>query len=272
MRGLRQKIFSREKKSMKQSFDTHQFADRVEYPVNARPTTEGWISTGIDYADYSRMSTQQHKQSGERRLPTPDWAVNDVKLQYLLAAFLEERAGFRKEQPGTIKERIERAKKAIANQRPRQIATLDKLCHEYTLLKKFGAHPEMSDDEVNNSLPQPLVIPSLARAFIEKKRLRDLEIEIEGIDSYLIYTEADGGLSKLGSIVYLYYRTMLDSVGVGTELGLKPPHVRQVLFRLHHTARRLWPEEKSSSQFGGMFDDLEEFSASQGTIGSMADA
>lgn len=224
--------------SKAQNFDQHQFAGRHTYPVNARRTLDGWASPGVAFEDYTRMSTQQRKASNERRLPTPQWAVNDTQLRTLLVLFMEERAGFRKIQPGTLLERLERAKLAVINQRPRLIQVLDRLCEEYVMLKHAGACPEMSDDELNLSLSQPLVIPQFARKFIELKRKRELEIEIEGIDTYLRYT-ANGGADVVAAIVYLYYRAGMDSVGVGAELGLKPPHVRQTLWRLHETAKKL---------------------------------
>jgi hypothetical protein len=230
--------------SKPQNYDQHQFAGRQSYPVNARRTLEGWTSPGVAFEDYTRMSTQQRKASNERRLPTPKWAVNDGQLRTLLVTFMEERAGFRKQQKGTLMERLERAKLAVINQRPRLIQVLERLCNEYVTLKRAGACPEMSDEELNASLVQPLVLPQYARRFIELKRKRALEIEIEGIDTYLRYT-ANGGADVVAAIVYLYYRAGLDSVGVGAELGLKPPHIRQTIWRLHQTAEKIWGKEKT---------------------------
>lgn len=180
------------------------------------------------------MSTQQHKPSGERRLPTPQWAVNDKMLRELLVVFMEERAGYRKRQRGELVPRLEKAKAAIIAQRPRMIATLKKLCDEYVYLKRIGSAPELDDEALNLSLAQPLVFEEWARPFIDLTRRRELEIEIEGIDTYL-RMHATGGADVVAAIVYLYYRAGLDSVGVGAELGLKPPHVRQTLWRLHDT-------------------------------------
>lgn len=222
-----------------------QFANRREYPVNARHTVEGWVSTGIAFEDYARMNTQQRKQSGERRLPTPTWSVNDKLLRELLVVFMEERAGLRKKQKGTLTERLERAKVAVINQRPRLIAVLTRLGAEYVTLKRLGLDPTTTDEQWNASRHQPYIVccAGEAKFVAEKKRKRELEIEIEGIDTYLRYT-ANGGADVIAAVVYLYYRSGLDSVGVGSELGLKPPHVRQTLWRLHQTAAKLWPEPK----------------------------
>ena len=82
-----------------------------------------------------------------------------------------------------------------------------------------------------------------ARYQDEQKRKRELEIEIEGIDTYLRISE-NGGADIIAAIVYLYYRTGYDSVGVAAELGLKPPHIRQTLWRMHQTAKRLEADGK----------------------------
>lgn len=221
------------------------------YPVSAIKTQEGWTTPGLDFGDYSRMSTQQRKQSGERRLATPKWAVNNEMLQELLVAFMEERAGFRKKQKGTLLVRLERAKAAIINQRPNKIAILDRLCAQYVNLKRFGFKPDISDEEARfmaeDVFGRAFMFASDpdtrlgAREVLTDNKCRDWEIEIEGLDTYLRVHET-GGAATIASIVYLYYRVGLDSVGVGAELGLKPPHVRQTLWRLFETAAKLWPD------------------------------
>lgn len=232
-----------------------QFADRREYPVSAKKTVDGWVSTGIDFSDYSRMGTQQRKQSGERRLPTPQWAVNDEMLRELLTCFMEERAGVRKKR-GTLLERLARAQEIIINQRPRLSAVLDKLCKDYVHIKRFGAYADLTDEEVLDIaesvfINRPLLAsdPSGlgARQMLTSKQARDWAIEIEGIDTYLRYTQT-GGAGVVAAIVWLYYRVGMDSVGVGAELGLKPPHIRQTLWRLHETAKKLWPTVEAASK------------------------
>lgn len=228
------------------------------YPVSARKTVDGWLSTGIAFEDYSRMGTQQRKPSGERRLPTPTWAVNDKLLQELLVNFMEERASIRRKH-GTLQERLARAQQAIINQRPRLSAVLDKLCKDYVHIKRFGSYANLSDEEVLDIaekvfINRPLLVsdPSGlgARQMLTAKQARDWQIEIEGIDTFLRYTQT-GGAGVVAAIVWLYYRVGMDSVGVGAELGLKPPHVRQTLWRLHETARKMWPlqpTENSASE------------------------
>jgi hypothetical protein len=112
-------------------------------------------------------------------------------------------------------------------------------------------NPDTTDDQWNAARQQPFItvqdpengvlFEAEARFEAEKKRRRELEIEIEGIDTYLRYTTT-GGADVIAAVVYLYFRAAIDSVGVGTELGLKPPHVRQTIWRLYQTARKLWPD------------------------------
>src|SRR5208282_3224236 len=115
-----------------------------------------------------------------------------------------------------------------------------RLCDEYVEIKNKGMQPSLTDKEWNETKRQPYMefAEGEARFQDERKRLRHLEIEIEGIDTYLRISE-NGGADVVAATVYLYYRTGLDSVGVGAELGLKPPHVRQTLFRLHQAAKRI---------------------------------
>lgn len=230
---------------------TIQFADRKQYPVSAAPTAEGWKSTGLDFADYGRMGTQQRKQSGERRLPTPRWAVNDDMLQKLLVHFMEERAGIKKKK-GTLSERLIRAQENIQHMRPKWSATLDDLCRKFVRIRKFGAYSDLADEEVLQIAEdifgnRPLMVSDAsglgARQMLTHKLARDWSIEIEGLDTLLRYTEKDGGAATVAAVAWLYYRVGMDSVGVGSELGLKPPHVRQILFRLHETAEKLWPSQ-----------------------------
>jgi hypothetical protein len=233
------------------------------HPVSARPLPDGsWLTTGLDFSDYARCQTQQRNQQ-ERRLATPTWAVNNPMLRDLITTFMEERAGFRKPQTGprggalTLRERLDRAQAYIRNARPRMFATLDKLCKEYVKVKREGIDLGMTDAEWNMAQQQPCLIvddpgdvpvfESQKRIETEATKLKSLAIEIEGLDTYLRITKT-GGADFIAAIVYLYYRTGMDSVGVGAELGLKPPHVRQTLWKLHETWTNKLADKYSSHQ------------------------
>lgn len=256
-----------------ENYDPHQFAGKHSHPVHATITMDGWLTPGVSFDDYARMQTTKRKTSGERRLPTPIWAMNDPILRKVLVQFMEERAFSKKERAVrhaadkeafkkwkgetdlrtkvgrdllkgyedlALKCRLEAAKAKIVTKRPAAMVVMDNLCVEYVEIKQKGLNPNMTDAQWNESKSQPYMnfAEGEARFQDEQKRLRHLEIEIEGIDTYLRYTE-NGGADVVAAVVYLYYRTGLDSVGVGAELGLKSPHVRQTLWRLHQTAKRM---------------------------------
>jgi hypothetical protein len=192
-----------------------------QQPVSAESDGHGGFNTpGISFEDFSRMTSTQRKTTGERRLKTPSWAVTDKELQHVLVVFLEERAGFiRKRQPLVEKEsdltregllaRLAKAKAKIMHQRDGKLVVMKKLNEEYHDLR---LRPDAS-----------------------VQRLVDLETEIQGLNTYLRISE-NGTVDIVCAIVYLYYRAGMDSVGVAAELGVKPPHVRQTLWRLHRSA------------------------------------
>jgi len=186
------------------------------YPVSARYTPDGWESTGLSFGDYERCHVFQHKQHGERRLPTPRWAIDDGLLRELLVCFMEERAGIRPEAGRVVlsklslEQRLASAQQVLQRQRQFKAATMAKLCKEYVALKQ-------------STLP-------------DRKEMRKLEIQIENLDTCVRTMEKDGGTAVVAGIVKFYYSVGLDSPGVGQELGIKPTHARQVLWRLFKTA------------------------------------
>jgi hypothetical protein len=188
--------------------------DRVKvsgrYPVSAQFNGEDFSSTGLAFEDYSRMYTQHRKQSAERRLPTPSWALNPAQLRSLLVYYTERRAGFREPQPGTEKERLERASLVLNSLAERIEAILRNLCGEYLALNKSGENPE---------------------------RLKKVKSEIQNHDTQLRVNRNVAAIVL--QVVHLYFSVGLDSVGVGTELGLKPPHVRMLLLRMHEAWARM---------------------------------
>jgi hypothetical protein len=188
------------------SFDKHQFVSRFN-PVSANVTADGWASSGISYDDYSGMHMTKAKQAPERRLETPEWALSDEKLRVLLVRFIELRAMRREQRTGQPSERLAQATKEIINRVPDLIAALERNCARYVKLKNAGA-PE--------------------------NEIKQLGALIEGIDTQIRLNQ-NGFAAKAASVVYLYYRCKMNSVEVGAELDMKPPHVRQTLWRLQKT-------------------------------------
>jgi hypothetical protein len=154
------------------------------------------------------MSLTKRKLPVDRRLPTPDWAMNDSKLRDVLVRFMELRAGFKRPRSGTPEERLARANKRRLARKPHLTETIGKLAREYVAVKKAGDDPA---------------------------RLKLLAIEIESIDTQLRFL---GNEDKMVvGVVYRYYRLREDSVATGAALAMRPPHVRQVLWRLDKAAR-----------------------------------
>jgi hypothetical protein len=187
----------------------------------------GWFdghemqSFGLSFSDYGRMHTARHKQSGERRLPTPEWALDDLKTRAAIARFYERRAGFRYPMPGSDQERLQRAHTKLLAEKPRLNTTLDKLCAEYAALKRDHADPE---------------------------RQRVLELQIQNLDAQLSMLAR--GPALIAGVVYLYYRRRADCVGVSQELGGQPSPccIRKMLWRLNEVQKRMADEESAPAK------------------------
>lgn len=177
-------------------------------PVSADFRADGEVdSNGLDWSDYGRMSTHQHKLNSCRKYPTPEWAMSPDKTRAVLLRYLEQRA-FLYDAQGTDTERLERVKRVLIAQRAPIIVTMRKLAKKYVALKTAGG-----------------------------SGLRTLAIQIENLDTRARCLETLA--EKTVRIVQLYYGAGLDSVGVGLEVGLKPPQIRQVLHRLNSIWLRL---------------------------------
>jgi hypothetical protein len=124
---------------------------------------------------------------------------------------MERRAGFQRPQLGTDAERLARAEANIAASRPAMEAVLTRLCREYAELKRY--HPE------------------------NKKRLANLQCQIEGLDTRIQLTTKFA--AKIVGCVSLYWGTGLNSAEVAEAIGLKPPHVRTLIYELAHTWARM---------------------------------
>jgi hypothetical protein len=176
------------------------------------------------------MHVQNRPQSSKHK-PAPEWALDDRKLLELVATQMEYRA-----QSFTAskdpKERIANAQAALEAKRPMLEAQLDRLCNEYTNVKK--------------------VTPS------NEGRLTRLRTLIQNTDTTLLILNRTAAL--MTAIVYLYWRARHDSVGVAQELRVRPPHVRTVLCRLGRTWKRMqspafarWRDARINSEhvYGG---------------------
>lgn len=219
-------------------YDRHQFAGKRTKAVSARKTKTGWDTTGIAFGDFQSMHVQRRENVQERRLATPKWAVRDEWLRELLVVYLEERFYVRGTQLLTLAERLKRARDAAVADAPTKRQHMHRMIHEQVVLARTR-NADMTDEVANQTWAdmhggQQTFDPSYAREWIAKKRLYDLDIQIQNLDTDLCLTQR-GHAEVIAAIVYLYYRLGWDSVAVAEHLALKPPHVRQVLARLHAT-------------------------------------
>jgi hypothetical protein len=205
-------------------FDEHVVVKH--YPVAVRFTGGGNCeSNGIDFGDYSRMTTSERKRFSGRRTTVPLWAVNNHDLQRVLVAYLELRAyGVSKKiREGTFLERLMRAERHLAERAPRTQRQLDELCGRYVELRRNGGTP---------------------------KELVTLQRAINGLDTQLIINRAPARIAA--AIVYKFFRQGLKSAQIAADLGVHSPGVRQMLFRIQKVATALgYPEPERITSYPG---------------------
>jgi hypothetical protein len=160
-------------------------------------------SPNISFDDYSRMTTQLHKLTPNRRYDMPAWAVNDEPTCAVIARSMEGRAGLRVPPCGaTDKERLQKAQQVLKTKEPQLVARLDGICKRFVEAK-------------NNDAAEVAVA---------------LGIQVENIDTQLRLL--DHTTEMLAGVIYFYWRCGYTSVETGQQLGIKPPHVRTTTTRL----------------------------------------
>ena len=196
-------------------FDTHQFAGRERRAVSVKYIGHETESTNIAFSDYQRMHTEYRKPFAGRRLPSPPWAMNDEQLRAVVTRCVERRAYMnrvdKKHPKGTDSERLAQAKQVLAARKQNQIGTLDCLLDIHrTLKEKCGDNP------------------AAVRLAAQK---------VEEHDTLLITNEKPE-LFLLG-VAYRYWRVGENSVEVGAALGIRPPLVRKLCWRMRFAAGEL---------------------------------
>jgi hypothetical protein len=230
-------------------FDKHAFAIRRTKAVSQ--------TTGISFQDFSRMHVHRREKVQERRLPTPKWAVRDDYLRELIVTYLEERFYVKPNTVLFLTERLKIARAAAEHYAPYKRQLLEDWLEDYHSLCVNG-RKDLTDQEaitayvnlraIGGQLP---LDADVAREYLAGKKIHDLEIQIQNIDTDIVLTER-GHAEVIAAIVYLYYRLGWDSVTVAEQLQLKSPHVRQVLARLHSTwtasLSHLYPDSGGAGQ------------------------
>ena len=214
------------------SFDQNQFAGRRTKAIKATKTREGgWDTPGISFVDFGSMHVHRRKTQ-ERRLPAPEWALNDEGTRRVVLRFCEGHVGIRKGF-GTDAERMQAIRdkaKAILPNKEAQVEIALRQFHELN-----GAQPEGTH--------------------------RDFSIQVQNRDTQIQVLRR--GLPELATAaVYLYYRLGWSSVAVAEQLKIKSPAVREWLYRMNKYAKgervpsgkvRIpltpWPKDKMQQLF-----------------------
>jgi len=185
-------------------FDPYQF-NRCPQPVKeAEYTAEGFqVSQSLSFDDWRSCHLEGHKPRASRRLETPAWAINDRQLRDVVVRFVEIRNHVWRLPIGTMEERLQRAINRELASKPRKIEVLNGLAKRYVADKNAGK---------------------------DSASLKRLATQIENLDTWIRFL-GKGHLLALG-VVHHYYRVGADSVETAAALGIKPPHVRQLLLRL----------------------------------------
>jgi hypothetical protein len=191
-----------------------QFAHLGNRPVSVTFDSHGVRdSTGIDFESYSRMQTTKKGYVWFWKTGIPDFVMKPSKLREVISSAVENRAGFRSREwqlPLTQQQRLVVAQKVLNEKRESRISALDSLCARYLAAREALA-------------PRPVVAK--------------LESAIENLDTALRVDE--NAAAYITAVLYLSYRVRMNSTQVASELGLRPPHVRQILYRCNIIAKRI---------------------------------
>jgi len=198
-------------------FAPHQFV-RPNRPVGVRYAGgDRWESTsGLSFDDYRSCQTTSKKLFASRRFITPEWAISNTKLQKVICKYLVHRAlGHSKHSRASMPkgkplEQLRYAEQLLLQKVPAQERVITTLCEEYVSMKQAGVkHPYV----------------------------RTIESLISNYDTSIIINRSAGKI--VAAIVYGFYREGLSSVGIAEATGLRPPCVRQLLFRVWQVAKKL---------------------------------
>jgi hypothetical protein len=190
-----------------------QFANNVRQPVSATFDAHGVAtSTGISFGDYQFMQTTTRAQANFHRTGVPAYALDTNKLREVITRAVEIRAGLTRMQlDAPLAARLAFAQNRIVEKRKVRIAALDGLCSRYMAV--------------------------VTSAEQDRLTVKQLQRDIESLDTTIRIDEHAAAF--IAAILYLSYRVKYNATQVGSLLGLKADHVRQVLARCNHIAKEI---------------------------------
>lgn len=206
-------------------FDPYQHK-RDQLPISGRYAGhDTWESTGLSFGDYQRAHVEQRKSSfSNRRLAVPDWALKSETIGVVFISYLERRAHNLLKLDAlkclSLKERFHLADVLLKQRAQKLEKRLDKLCVSFCEVRKLEQTPE------------------------RLKLLARLQRSIQQIDMQIIVERRAPEI--VTAIIWKYFREGLNSVDVAAALGLHPPAVRQIVYRIMRTADALGFEHPPS--------------------------
>ena len=208
-------------------FDPHQFNDAAR--------SLGKATTDITYSDL-RNGMHVHRVpdlTRGRRLPVPAWATNDELLRNVIVKVLENRFYVRNQQ-GTLQERLDRCRAAAKRLAASKRAHLD------ASIQQFRALVEQRFADLDVRSYEQLFCGALGGKGASA-RLKMLEKQVSGLDGEVFVSERP---ELIAAVLYQYFRLGYNSCAVAESLGLKPPCIRQIVFRARKVAQREGPAKR----------------------------
>ena len=184
------------------------------YQFDRRPNVVS-ADTEISFQDFKTMHVERRKVQQDRRLETPQWALNDEMVRAIILHFGEDRCYIRNHN-GTDEERMARVRAAAEGQLATKKARLEEM------MKQYAAYTseERADKE-------------------HQKILRKFAAQIQVLDTDILMLQGARFMAVATAIVYRYYRQGHDSVSIAEEFGVKSPMVRMWLYRMNTVACKL---------------------------------
>jgi integrase len=179
-------------------------------------------ATGVTFPEFQRMQINEHRLVKFFRTGVPSYMFSPSTFREVIVRSVERRTGFRTPFKGTLAERLASAEKILRARREQSIASLDRLCGRYIAVK-------------NNEAPD------------ETLTAAELEAMIENVDTLIRFDEHPAAYTA--AILYWSYCSRMKSNDVGSLIGMKPAHIRQLLLRCNKIAQSIesgdWKTNKS---------------------------
>jgi hypothetical protein len=185
--------------------------------------------TGMDFQSFDKMHvTRVSDLRRGRRCAVPDWAHNDG-IRLALVNYLESRLYITPDPSDDLKTRLGRC------QAKTEIAAAPLRKHLKVWIRNYSAIATGRYHEAEDRVYTRLFLATL-RGEGPKKVLKQCAQNASNFDAELYAHE---NLAQIVcSVLVLYFRLGWNSPDIATHLGLKAPHVRQIIHRVKQRVRK----------------------------------